>query len=665
MIIDELVLQDFRVFRGRHVFDLAPRTISGQERPIILFGGLNGAGKTTILTALKLAIYGKGMLGNVSQSEYQGYLSASIHKMVDGVFKPLYSSVQITFRHAHHGLFNVYEVKRDWKVLESGKVKESLRIVCDGDEKSELTYEQAQAFLNELIPIGVSELFFFDGEKIKELAEETTGGLLRSSIEKLLGLDVISRLDSDLSVLVRTRSAKNASQEKLNTIKALEVDLASAKELLAARQVDFQAVDISFKQLNKNIEALQREIDSRGGAWSIKKKEEAKVLGELNLQKDFLEAAIRDVVSGTLPLVIAKKLGNDLASTLDLESSFKLDGKLSGLIAAKRSEFIEKVGGFSNHSDVISVYDSLFAGLETRYPTLLTHDLSDSQVASIKHRLESAANEQQKAQDLISQLVIVEEKIDSVGLNMSRAPDDEVMQPLTSRLLSLSVDLGEAKAYRAQAANELRQIASNAVDISKKLDRLYGELSDSSNKDRLFELAENSRVVLKEFIKRTSIRKIRKLESEFQKALQKLSRKNRDSISISIDEKTFSVTLRDTSGAEINKNELSAGEKQIYAIALLEGLARTSGRNLPVIIDTPLGRLDSYHRKNLVDHYFPEASHQVLILSTDTEIDPSFYADLGGSISHTYYLSFDQESGSTMVQDGYFERLGGDNEFSQ
>lgn len=665
MIIDELVLQDFRVFRGRHVFDLTPRTAAGRQRPIILFGGLNGAGKTTILTALKLAIYGKGMLGNISQSEYQAYLSASMHKMVDGVFKPIYSSVQITFRHAHHGLFNVYEVKRDWKLLESGKVKESLRIVCNGDEKSELTYEQAQAFLNELIPIGVSELFFFDGEKIKELAEETTGGLLRSSIEKLLGLDVISRLDSDLSVLVRTRSAKNASHEKLSLIKALEVELASSKELLATRQVDFQAVDISFKQLAKNIEVLQREIDSRGGAWSITKKEEAKVLGELNLQKEYLELALRDAVSSTLPLAISKDLGKNLLSTLDLESNLKLDGKLSGLIAAKRSEFIEKVDGLSNQFDIVSVFDSLFAGLEVRYPAQLTHDLSDSQIASIKHRLESAANEQQKAQDLILQLVNVEEKIDSVGLNMSRAPDDEVMQPLTSRLSSLSMELGEAKAYRAQAANELRQIAGNALDISKKLDRLYSELSDSSNKDRLFELAENSRVVLKEFIKQTSTRKIRELENEFQKALQKLSRKNRDSVLISIDEKSFSVKLRDKNGTEINKNELSAGEKQIYAIALLEGLARTSGRNLPVIIDTPLGRLDSYHRKNLVDHYFPDASHQVLILSTDTEIDPSFYADLGGSISHTFYLSFDQESGSTKVQDGYFERLGGGNEFSQ
>lgn len=666
MIIDELILQDFRVFSGQHTFDLTPRKVSGRERPIILFGGLNGAGKTTILTALKLAIYGRGILGSVSLADYHQYLSASIHKVADSLLQPHYSSVQINFRHAHHGQFNVYEVKRDWVLLESGKVKESLRVVCDGDVKSELSYEQSQAFLNELIPIGVSELFFFDGEKIKELAEETSGGLLKGSIEKLLGLDVIARLDSDLSVLVRTRSAKDASKEKLLTIEALELELAASKALLAERQIDFQAVDISFKQLSKNIEVLQKEIDARGGAWSMTKKDETEALGELRLKKEYLEAALREVVSSSLPLAITKDLGKSLLLTLDSESKLKLDMKLGGMIAAKRDDFVSKVDSFSNQEDLVEIFDSLFSDFNLREKVPLIHDLSDTQVASISQRLESSGKHQlKKAETLISQLDEIEEKIDSLGVNLSRAPDDEVIKPLTSRLQSFLIDLGESKAYRSRLAGELRQLVSGILELSRRLDRLYSEITESSNKNRLFELAENSRLVLKEFIKRTSERKIRELESQFEKALHKLSRKNQKLLSIAIDEKTYSVMLRDASGFEINKNELSAGEKQIYAIALLEGLARTSGRNLPVIIDTPLGRLDSFHRKNLVDHYFPEASHQVIILSTDTEIDSSFYEDLDTSISHTYYLHFDHASGSTKVQDGYFERVGGDNEFSK
>jgi len=666
MIIDELVLHDFRVFSGEHTFDLAPRQYAGTSRPIILFGGLNGAGKTSILTALKLAIYGRGVLGSVSLADYHLYLAASIHKTVNNPVAPHYSAVQISFRHAHHGKFSSYKVKRDWSLLESGKIKENLSIVCDGDLKSELSYDQAQAFLNELIPIGVSELFFFDGEKIKELAEETTGSVLKGSIEKLLGLDVVARLDSDLSVLIRTRSSKDASKERLKSIEALELELSVSKENLAIRQIDYQVVDVSYKQLQKNIEMLQKEIDARGGAWSLTKKDEAIALNELRLKKEYIEAALREVVSSTLPLNVTRGLNKKLLFSLQVESELKSKIRLGSVIAAKRGEFIKRTNAFSNKNDLVGIFDSLFSDLQVNEKVSLVHDLSDTQVSSMGQRIEQSEKHQLKrAKSLVGQLEEVEDQIDSIGINLGRAPDDEVMKPLTSKLQSMSVDLGEARANRARLSSELRQLVGVIVELSRKLDRLYNELADSANKNRLFELAENSRVVLKNFIKRTSERKVRELEVQFQMALEKLSRKNNSYSSISIDEKSYSVTLCDSAGLEVNKNELSAGEKQIYAIALLEGLARTSGRNLPVIIDTPLGRLDSHHRKNLVKHYFPEASHQVLILSTDTEITSDFYKDLRDSISHTYYLDFDHKSGSTKAYEKYFfEGREGNHEFS-
>ena len=105
-----------------------------------------------------------------------------------------------------------------------------------------------------------------------------------------------------------------------------------------------------------------------------------------------------------------------------------------------------------------------------------------------------------------------------------------------------------------------------------------------------------------------------------------------------------------------DKNDLSAGEKQIYAISILEALARTSGRNLPIIVDTPLGRLDSKHRQKLGENYFPYASQQVIILSTDTEVDQSFYRLLSKHVSHAYRLEYDPVTHSTSAQQGYFWR---------
>ena len=92
------------------------------------------------------------------------------------------------------------------------------------------------------------------------------------------------------------------------------------------------------------------------------------------------------------------------------------------------------------------------------------------------------------------------------------------------------------------------------------------------------------------------------------------------------------------------------------AISFLWGLARVSGRRLPVAIDTPLGRLDSSHRQNLVERYFPSASHQVILLSTDTEVGKSEVENLRNleAIAHEYLLEYDSKLNQTNIKQNYF-----------
>lgn len=125
---------------------------------------------------------------------------------------------------------------------------------------------------------------------------------------------------------------------------------------------------------------------------------------------------------------------------------------------------------------------------------------------------------------------------------------------------------------------------------------------------------------------------------------------------VQIDTETFRLVLYDHNGECLPKHRLSAGEKQILAIAFLWGLANASGRQLPVAIDTPLGRLDSEHRNHLVDRYFPQASHQVMLLSTDTEIRAEEVGRLraAGAIAREYRLEYDPKQRQTAVVPGYF-----------
>ena len=121
-----------------------------------------------------------------------------------------------------------------------------------------------------------------------------------------------------------------------------------------------------------------------------------------------------------------------------------------------------------------------------------------------------------------------------------------------------------------------------------------------------------------------------------------------------IDPETFEITLLDVNNRRVPIDRLSSGERQIFAIAFLWGLTRTSGKRLPVIIDTPLGRLDNEHRENLVKNYFPNVSHQVIILSTDVEIDNKLFNMLKGYVSHSYQLIYDENCMCTRIYKGYF-----------
>jgi DNA sulfur modification protein DndD len=124
---------------------------------------------------------------------------------------------------------------------------------------------------------------------------------------------------------------------------------------------------------------------------------------------------------------------------------------------------------------------------------------------------------------------------------------------------------------------------------------------------------------------------------------------------IVMDPRTLDITYLDDNDVEVSKNSLSAGEKQLMVIAILWALAICSKKRLPVIIDTPLSRLDSMHRTSLVTTYFPQASDQTIILSTDSEIDHNYYELMKDFVGDEFTLIYSEETRSTTILKGYFQ----------
>jgi DNA sulfur modification protein DndD len=177
---------------------------------------------------------------------------------------------------------------------------------------------------------------------------------------------------------------------------------------------------------------------------------------------------------------------------------------------------------------------------------------------------------------------------------------------------------------------------------------------DRDDRRRTIQLAGRTRDVMREFLERATARRIDRLAARIAESFRYLLRKQTLVERVAIDPGNFGITLYDKGGRPLAKERLSEGEKQLFAIAILWGLSHASARPLPAIVDTPMARLDAAHRRNLVEQYFPNASHQVVILSTDTEVDRASYAALAPYVARAYHLVYDEAEKATTGVEGYF-----------
>lgn len=659
MILESLKVSNFRVFKGTHHFDLKPKAQNGYTPPIVMFGGLNGAGKTTTLTAIRLTLYGRQSLGSgTTQKAYLQYLYDCIHESKVTGIKEDNARVEMTFSYANLGVLSHYHIYRSW--TNTGKeIKEKLTITQDGVAVDNLSYEQAQGFLNELIPIGVSDLFFFDGEKIAQLAEDDEGQVLGDSVKKLIGIDLIEKLMGDLTVFIRNTNRLSQNDNIQSQIHELEQSLKEKEQGIDAEKVLFQSVKVERIAAVHQIEQLTNALNNQGGTWAATREQEIEKLNILNNQKDETQALIRDYLSGGFPFSIASKFVNHSLVQLGAEIKIK-QNKFIAETLKSRIHSLEK--RLLNHIDSHSfltikheINNEFSEFLSQKEEKELLHDVSDTVHNKIKSvAFDSLNNQKLTIKQLATKLESINEQIDAVGINIARAPEQAL---LSVRLQELN-DAQERKSAiairEAQHKNTIKTQLQEAMNIVRSLEKLNSIHISSDENNQALNYAYMAKKALSEFANRTSINKIKNVEKEFIQSFKRLARKDDINISVIIDPKSFSVKLLNDFGSEISKDNLSAGERQIYAISMLEALAKTSGRKLPIIIDTPLARLDSKHRRNLVENYFPNASHQVIILSTDTEIGESYHDSLRKFISHNILLDFKSSDGATTVKSGYF-----------
>lgn len=668
MHLNSITLINYGVFRGKHTIDLRTKA----ERPIILFGGKNGAGKSTLLEAVCLCLYGQLAAGTkASKDQYASYLEQRIHSSASLLVQPTFSSVSIEFSYADLGRLHVYEVTRSWGRKTGGRTAERLDVKRDGTSLGELGSEQWQDFVRELIPPGVSSLFFFDGEKIQHLAEDSTDQVeLAHSIKALLGVHLIERLQADLSIYQGRLAKENGHAASDAELERLNQEVQEAERELSARRAKHQELDAKLKEHRDRLGQIEQSITAEGGGFAKRRDALVKRREEARAAVTSLEAGIRQLCAGLLPFAFAPQILRSLRDQLRTEQRLQAHAAGEAMVAAIKSRFSElldadatlaKKPSVKIRRRVLELLDGAIAAVGGTVPEAggrAIHALSPSATQQLLHWIDqSLADIPRSAHGLGADLEMQYRDLQRTEEELKKVPADEVLQPLLEQLNMANQQIGDTTRQLLISQEQLAAAEAKVAGAQKRLKAELDRLNLQAATHSRLRLLPKIQTALGDFTNGLIVDRVAQLERELTYCFNLLSRKTDAVKRVSISPVDFSVTLYDKSDAPLPKQALSAGEKQIYAIAVLWGLARVSKRPLPLIIDTPLGRLDSDHRRLLVEDYFPAASHQVILLSTDTEVDHVYFEALRPYVTKAYRLEFDMTERCTNIASGYFEAV--------
>ena len=667
MLLTKVIINDFGVYRGRNEFDFQTKP----DKPIILCGGTNGAGKTTLFESIMLCFYGQNSFEQkTSQKQYHDRILRKIHRYLGTKKAADEASVTIEFQFAHEEKIVEYQVMRMWQNNDE-KIDETFTIKKKkpSDEKfvklDSIEESGWQVFIEQLIPKGIVKLFFFDGEQIQKIADEgEIDNHIKSSFDALLGLDLVKQLINDIG-LTLLRNSKGETKKILDEINRLTKEKEESEE----KRDGFQNKQIN---LQTKIDFLQKQVDVQevnfkkiGGQFARNREELTIEKARLESKLENVEKEIRELCSDTLPFSLIPKQMMEVKNEINadqqkLQDSFEksiLEKNFQDLLDNIKSEsFLPNITNDVRQNVTKQIDELLKNKIESiSNSTKTTYNLSaDDMNQTIQLIDEINDSSEQKIEALVNTYNVVSNSLEQIKVGLDSAPREDEFGPIFSELTQTTRELGELQNELEHLRTLESQEKSLVILVNAKIRANLKNKHEDKKRMAGLEIGPNVQDVLEDYAKSLRSKKLELLESYILDKLQVLLHKQNFIEKISIDRETFQVKLYKGNDDEITKDMLSKGELQMYATAVVWGLALTSGRPLPFMIDTPLARLDEEHRNSVVEQFYPNASHQTIILSTDSEVNFEYYKKLEPYISNSFVIQYDSDKGCTKKHDTYF-----------
>ena len=658
MYFSRIELHNFGIYKGTHEMHLSDKM---GNRNIILVGGLNGRGKTTFHDAILIALYGKQALKYINEKarSYDKLLSDYVNKQATDDYT--YVAVTLCLDDGAQ-----LRVKRTWS-RKGKKVEQDIFVEKNGVIDKYLG-ESWSYYIEEILPFGIARFFFFNNEKITQLADDTSFEQIKSSIKSAIGVSAIEKaIEHTDEVIRRKKNALQAFENSEDYIGYQEVEkqITDLDERLAEATKELNTLERSCETLAATLEVKEREFWASGGDLSRNrdsiKQEMQKIASEVeSIQEEILQLA----VDPSTPLYMCRDL---VTQSYDLEVSLQQNEAIrysNRLIVDLYKQIMARLSQSNLDSSSLSLVKTIVNDV------LKGHCESDENAVPIKNLSATSMmlyeklvvnvfqTITQRIEYLVSHIDAQESELLSLDAHLGSADEKTLAMQLFETLKSIEKEKAIADSdYHRQIENIESLKRQREILVNKRIQLIKAIAEKENTNDdnaRVVKYAAMSMEVLREFKVRLQREKVAKLSNTTTECFKSLIEKESLVGRIEIDPTSLDVTILDTDGNELLKNQLSAGEQQMFAISIVWALALTSGYKAPVVIDTPMARLDSSHRANFVTKYLPAASSQVLVLSTDEEVYGHYLDLIRDWVMDYYTLLYREEDKCTCIIKGYF-----------
>lgn len=658
MKIKKIELYNIGSYEGVNILD-----VSDADKNIILVGGQNGTGKTTLFESIKLCFYGNRITGyQFSTAIY----NKKVINLVNNVAKlkgKVKAYIAITIEIFNGQENDTYILKREWDL--SKEKFESFSVNKNGIVLKEDEFEIFCNYILDLIPPELFNLYFFDGEKFEDAFLNLKGNEnIKKAFLTLCGYDTF-----DIMLQNFKRISYNKKAKKTSSIAYLE-SKAKLAELKAKEAIIQENLSKTYSELEK-LSGIQQELEATyrkaGGVTIQEWNEKLNQVKKEETKRDFLNSQIKEFANDFIPFLIVRKQVEEVFAEIEKEENFnkqknlyeevkKLFSKVSKKTIEDTAATTEDVNKFIRafYKELQSEFGGDEVNIESINP-ILRLSYSEQQIItkSIIDILHFDKNEILNNRNALKESVAKTKKLREI---LDNCNIDNVQKFLQKK--------EQINAEKQALLNKLPELLSqkSTIESEVKMQELVHKhnlkaLEEELKNNSIVDLSSKAILFLEKLQDELLKKKIRKLEELFGKKLNELMRKGSffDKVEIDADFNIhiYRAVAEHAEMQEIDKEGMSMGEKQIFVMALYWSLMQLTNKQVPFVMDTPLARIDSSHREKIVRCFFNKLDGQVFIFSTDKEIIREDVELLKPKLGKTFLLENDGTN-STIKEKEYF-----------